>query len=339
MLKPSVLFVITIDTEEEWLWMDDFPQDNFSVKNVNALPEFNTFVRGLGVKPTYFVDYAVAANAKASHILKDIYSQGGVEIGSHLHPWCNPPYFGRTRERESHVINLPLEQVEQKLDALNQIINQNLGVVPISFRSGRWGVSGETLSLLANKGYTVDSSVYPFYENEFFSCYGSPLIPYWPSFDDSLKTGEQRNIMELPVTAGFNNRNFNVSEKIHRLFSSPHFSWSRMVGLLWHSKLLRKLYLSPELFDAQDMKRLIDKALAREHPVIHMYLHSSSLIDGATGLLNIDNALQVICQRIEESLDYLESKASVTYCTISEAASILVQSPELNSQLPWNRKY
>ena len=100
MLKPSVLFVITIDTEEEWLWMDDFPQDNFSVKNVNALPEFNTFVRGLGVKPTYFVDYAVAANAKASHILKDIYSQGGVEIGSHLHPWCNPPYFGRTQERK-----------------------------------------------------------------------------------------------------------------------------------------------------------------------------------------------------------------------------------------------
>ena len=338
MAKPSVLFVFTVDTEEEWLWMDDFPQSDFSVQNVNSLPIFNNAMRQLGVKPTYFVDYAVAANQQASDILRRMMQQGGIEIGAHLHPWCNPPYFGKTTEEESHVINLPYSQVEQKLDALNSIIHEQLGVQPTSFRSGRWGVSGETLSLLNSRGYRVDSSVYPFYENEYFSCQGAPLVPYWPSFDNSLRTGEQRNILEIPVTAGFNRRHFDLSERLHNGLSSPYFSWSRLVGLLWHTKLLRKIYLSPELFDAQDMNRLIDQALSREQPVIHMFLHSSSLIDGATGLLNIDNALEVISQRVTDSLAYLQNKASVTHCTITEAADILKQSPETNSKLTWSSR-
>ena len=336
MPKKSVLFVLSIDTEEEWLWMNDFPEQDCSVENVNALPTFNTAMRQLGVKPTYFVDYAVADNTKAASVLKAMLTQGGIEIGSHLHPWCNPPFFGKTDEQKSHVINLPLEQVAQKLDALNHIINTNLGVRPTSFRSGRWGVSGETLELLASRGYRVDSSVYPFYDNEFFSCQGAPLVPYWPSFANSLVTGEQRNLMELPVTAGFNRSHFDFAENVHQFLASPALAWTRVVGLMWHTRLLRKLYLSPELTDTANMNRLIDRVLDREHPVIHMYLHSSSLIDGATGLTDMNNALSVICERIKGTLNYLESQANVQYCTISQAFEQLKQQPTETGELTWS---
>ncbi|AUC89109.1 WalW protein [Alteromonas sp. MB-3u-76] len=321
--KPNVLFVLTIDTEEEWQWDDEFPQHDCSVDNVEKLPAFQAFCQSLGIRPTYFVDYAVANNDDGSRILREFVNTKQAEVGAHLHPWCNPPYFGKTTEAESHVINLPEEQVVQKLDELNRVINEKIGVTPRSFRSGRWGMKGKTLELLTSRGITVDSSVYPFYENPFFHCKGAPSTPYYPSFDNALAPGEQQNIMELPVTAGFNVKNFSKADKIHSTLSKPPFSTLRAVGLLWHTKILKKIYLSPELSDTKSMIELSDTCLDKQHDVIHMYLHSSSLIDGVTGLLNVDNAYELICSRIAQFLAHLEAKANVSYCTISEAAARL----------------
>ena len=122
MPKQDVLFILSVDTEEEWQWDDEFPQNNCSVKNVEKLPEFQQFCESLGIRPTYFVDYAVANDQHGSAVLKGFAEKRVAEIGAHLHPWCNPPYFGKTTEAESHVINLPFEQVEQKLDALNAVL-------------------------------------------------------------------------------------------------------------------------------------------------------------------------------------------------------------------------
>ena len=325
MAKPEVLFVLTVDTEEEWLWESDFPSTDCSVRNVKQLPAFQQVCNNEGIRPTYFVDYAVAQNLEAQDILKQVLSSHSAEIGAHLHPWCNPPFFGKTGEAESHVINLPISQVAQKLDALNHILNTQLGVTPRSFRSGRWGINGPVLQLLAERGYKVDSSVYPFYKNDYFSCEGSPLIPYWPDWQDVLSTGEQRQIMQIPVSAGFNRKNFTAAAKWHNRLSQPPFSWLRAVGVMWHTHLLRKLYLSPELTSTMDMNSLIDQCLANEHPVIHMYLHSSSLVDGVTGLLNAEGAFELITAGMVTSLRYLKSRANVTCCTISEAAIRLAE--------------
>ena len=319
MHKQDVLFVLTIDTEEEWQWDEEFPQHNCSVENVEKLPAFQTFCESLGIRPTYFVDYAVASNNLGSQTLRTFAKSNSAEIGAHLHPWCNPPYFGKTTEAESHVINLPLEQVEQKLDALNALLHDEIGVRPQSFRSGRWGVSAKMLRLLSSRGYVVDSSVYPFYRNDYFSCLGAPESPYWPSFDNALAPGEQRQLLEVPVTAGFNIQNFSLGERIHNRLSKPPFNWVKSVGLLWHSKLLRKIYLSPELTEIEDMLALVDQSIQKKQPVVHMYLHSSSLIDGATGLLDGPNAFETICQRIEVVTQHLAKNANVKFCTISEA--------------------
>ena len=323
MQKKDVLFVLSIDTEEEWLWDEEFPQDDCSVKNITKLPEFNEFCTSLGIRPTYFVDYAVAQDELGRKILAQFAEENSAEIGAHLHPWCNPPFFGKTREAESHVINLPKEQVEQKLDSLTNIIYENIGVRPKSFRSGRWGIDGQTLELLSSRGYSVDSSVYPFYQNDFFSCLGAPTVPYWPSFDDALAHGNQRTISEIPITAGFSVSRFNTAEKIHGVLSKPPFSWFKLVGPLWHTKLLRKIYLSPELTNSANMNTLIDTCLKNDHQVIHMYLHSSSLIDGATGLLDVDEACERIKSRIAAVVSHLGKTRNVKFCTISEAGIAL----------------
>jgi hypothetical protein len=323
--KPDMIFVLSIDTEEEWDWSGEFPDNDFSVENVQKLPQFQSFCEGQNIRPTYFVDYAVADNSKSANALKTFSDNNHCEIGAHLHPWCNPPYFGKTGEKESHVINLPIEQVEQKLNALIKILHQKFNIMPKSFRTGRWGIDSKVLQLLVRKGFQIDSSMYPFYKNEFFDCEKSSLVPYWPDYGTPLNQGAQRNIMEFPVTVGFNRTGYTNMLKVHNALSSPRLDPFHLIGLLWHSKLLRKLYLSPEVTSGQDMKPLIDFAINNHHPVIHMYMHSSSLIDGATGFMPGKNTYETICDNIQQVIDYAREKANIKFCTISEAACILKQ--------------
>ena len=64
--KPDVIFVLSVDTEEEWDWSDEFPQKDFSVSNVKQIPKLQAFCEELGIRPTYFTDYAVVENPDAA---------------------------------------------------------------------------------------------------------------------------------------------------------------------------------------------------------------------------------------------------------------------------------
>jgi hypothetical protein len=319
----DIIFLLSIDTEEEWDWSGEFPQRDFSVSNIARLDELHTFCEGLGIRPTYFTDYAVADDPAAKEVLQSIISRNTCEIGAHLHPWANPPYYGKTGEQESHVVNLPVDQVEKKLDALLELLNKAFGVMPNSFRTGRWGINGDVLHLLEKKGLHIDSSMHPLYSNQYFDCDKTPLEPYWPDFDDPMSKGSQRNLIEIPVTVGFNRPNHRLMRSVYNTITHPYLHHLHLVGILWHTHLLRKLYLSPEVTSSDDMHRLVDFVLTNELPVIHMYFHSSSLVDGVTGFMEQENAFDVICNNISSVVDYAQSQANTHFCTISEAAALL----------------
>ena len=96
------------------------------------------------------------------------------------------------------MVNLPISQGEEKLDALVEILHQKFNIIPNSFRTGRWGVDSKTLQLLVKKGIQVDSSMYPFYKNKYFDNEQVMLKPYWPDYKNPLLSGPQRNIVEIP---------------------------------------------------------------------------------------------------------------------------------------------
>lgn len=319
----EVLFILSVDTEEEWDWSGPFPNENFSVTNINEVPAFQAFCQQLAIKPTYFVDYAVANNAHAAHILKSLNPEQ-CEFGAHLHPWANPPFYDETSEAASHVVNLPIEHVKQKLQLLTQKISENIAAHPKAFRTGRWGINGEILKLLQAEGYKTDSSVYPLYHNDFFSCENASTLPYWPDLQDTNNVGTQNKIYEIPVTVGFNRTNYPLWQKLHKLFLKPPFTWLRTNGILWQTHILRKLYLSPELCSANDMKTLVKVGLKKNQNIFHMYLHSSSLIENITGLSNELNARENICKRIQQVIEYLQEHKKVRFCTISQARKILL---------------
>ncbi len=323
--SDPVLFVLSVDTEEEWDWSGPFPQQNFSVSNVAKLTNFQKMCDRIGIRPSYFVDYAVADNAASVDILKPFLANNKCEIGAHLHPWCNPPFFGHIGEKESNVVNLPIEQVEQKLETLVSLLTKQFGTAPRSFRTGRWGIDGKVMKLLVKHGFKLDSSVYPYYRNKFYSCYETPSLPYWPSMDNPLVTNNQRDIFEFPVTAGFNHTNFELCERLYQLISHPAINWSRLVGIAWQTRLLRKSCLSPELFEVDEMLNLCRVAIKKNYPVLHMFMHSSSLIDNNNSLVGKHNAYERISGAIKQLVTQLQKEFDIQFCTISEAASILQQ--------------
>ncbi|WP_440903463.1 polysaccharide deacetylase family protein [Catenovulum sp. SX2] len=318
--KQKVKFVISVDTEEEWDWSGPFPQKDFSVDNVQQIPAFQKFCQKLGIKPSYFVDYAVANDPASVAILNSAVAGGKGEIAAHLHPWCNPPYYGQTTEFESHVINLPIEQVEAKLEQLTDKLKTVFNTEPRAFRTGRWGISGDVLKLLVKFGYDIDSSVYPYYSHKFFTCQGAPIHPYWPDYANVVKAGEQRSLLQIPVSVGFNNTNFALSSKFHRLLEESWLNHLRPVGLAWHTGLLRKHYLCPELASASDMICLAKNMLKRGETVFHMYLHSSSLLTSATGFMKDGEGAHTILERIQPVFEYLQQNADVECMTISQVA-------------------
>lgn len=320
--QQKVFFILSVDTEEEWEWAGSFPQEDYGLDNIKLLQPFQTLCDQLGIKPTYFVDYAVLNCDTSGAIVESLIEQGNAEIGAHLHPWSNPPYYGVTGEKESHMINLPEEQVRAKLEELVAIIREKLSVEPKSFRTGRWGIDSMVLKLLKEYGFTIDSSVIPYYENEFFSCYGCPNQPYYPDWINPLVESSQREMLEVPVTSGFNRANYGLSSSIHKLIAKPVFEPFKFVGAAWQLKLLRKMFLSPELTELDDMKSLCKSEMANGHQVIHMFIHSSSLIDNPNSQVGNEKAYDTLTRSITDLVSWLKGECDLEFCTISEYAQI-----------------
>jgi hypothetical protein len=321
----EVLFAVTIDTEEEWDWSGPFPSAPFSTHNAQRLGKFQSFCERIGLKPTWLIDHAIAEDPNSANQLRSAALDGRCEIGAHLHPWATPPHEEVVNETHSHIVNLPLPLVEQKLANLTDKLESVFGRRPTSFRAGRWGLNGRLLRLLRDHGYTVDTSVHPFYANDAFSYENAPCQPYWPDFENLLAPGSQREILELPATSGFNVANFDRAAKVHRLLASPPFSVLRAVGLLWHSGLLRKISLSPELFGASDMLALARACVKQGQVFLNLYFHSSSLLPGGTAYVPNEAAERSFYGAIESLCQALRETCKVRPVTLAEARDCLIQ--------------
>ena len=282
-LPDRPVFLLTVDTEEEWDWRGKFPRPPFSTCNIDEIPEFQAFCGELDVRPTYFVDHAVADDPRHVASLGEFLQRGECDIGAHLHPWCTPPLEEEIGERNSHAVNLPLALFERKIATLTERLEAAFGCHPYSYRAGRWGVNGAHLAVLAKAGYRVDSSVRPFYADRDFSYSAARTSPYWPSFEDVLERDEaQEAILEVPVSSGYDRSPFERLDALHARLSTSPLNRLRLVGLLWRLGVMRKITVTPEGHDSADICRCIDAGIARGDQVINLFFHSSDLLPGCT---------------------------------------------------------
>jgi hypothetical protein len=266
-------FVITVDVEEEFDWSKPIQREHFGLATVPALRKFQQFCEGFGVVPIYMVDFPVATSQIAAEILGDAARAGRAEIGVQLHPWVNPPFDEEVTEYNSYAGNLPVETERAKLLHLRDTIEKNLGVAPVIYRAGRYGLGQHTAGLLREAGIAIDTSVRsrfdysqtggPNYRNH-------PLRPYW--------VGNDRSLLELPLTTVYWGPLRQLGHTIYpQLWRAPSLR-----GLLARAGLLERISLTPEGITAEEALRGTDIALDEGLEVLVYSFHSPSLAPGHT---------------------------------------------------------
>jgi len=319
----GVLLVVSIDTEEDnW----DRSRHDVRLENIAELPRMATFFDRFGVRPTYFTTYQVAIDPQAAAVMRAVGSDGRAEIGAHLHPWNTPPLAEAFEPRNSMLKNLPAELQLAKIQSLTTVLKETFRFTPTVFRTGRYGIGRDTVAALLRCGYRVDSSVSPFITLEGMddgpSFVGAPMVPYrLAAGRDVREPAPDGELVEIPLSYGFNRGPFSLWDPARRLLESPPLSWFRLAGLAARAGLIKRLTLCPEVASVADMLTLSRRLL--EHGVRHLHLtwHSPSFLPGLSPFAATARDVARLYASIEAYLEGLSRLTAFTFATVSEAAA------------------
>ncbi len=309
--------IITIDTEPDNQWSAE-GRRKCSLDNIQALPQLQRLFDGHGVRPTYLVCYAVVENNKSASVLREFLESGRCEIGAHMHPWNTPPVEAYELESAAYPHRLRPELQREKIAALTDCILKVFGVKPTSYRAGRGGLNGESLRILQELGYVVDTSIMPTQSPRFHGCSlwaSMPLEPYFPGYENVCAPGTSP-ILEVPMTASV----------IGGWWHTLTFSRRRNLGLTPFDRLFRKagwartVRLRPSWSSASEMIRLCEIMLEKRAPVLNMMFHSSELIPGTSPYVGTSKEASQLLEDIEAVLRFLIERRRAQSATLTEFA-------------------
>jgi hypothetical protein len=274
--SPAQLFII-VDTEEEFDWSAPFSRESVGVTAIQEVPRLQQAVAPYRLKPTYVVDYPVAATPSSAETLGAFAHAGDCRIGAHLHPWVTPPFDEPLVPEMSFGCNLGASIEQAKLQELTGTIATRLNVRPRVFKAGRYGLGTSTVKILESLEYDVDTSVIP--HMDFRAESGPSFLGFSPK---PALFGTVRRLLELPCTTGFTGAARRLGESLHGLASSAALQPLRAVGILSRSGLLNRVMLSPEGNGLDEMKALTRALHADGVRTFALTFHSPSLKPGCT---------------------------------------------------------
>ncbi len=295
---------ITVDTEEDnW---GDYHSRALATTNAREIPRLQALAEAFGAVPTYLVDYPMVTMEPGRGVLREM-AAASCDIGAHCHPWNTPPMREELGSRSSKLVNLPAEVVREKLRTLHAGIVDNLGVVPRTFRAGRWGFGPAVAATLVELGYTVDSSVSPFVD--WSGSAGpdyrmAPFRPYRFRPEAPLVPARDGGLLQVPASVGFFQRDQVRMHRIREVLRRPFLQRLRMVGALDRLGLLNFRWLSPETATGPEMVRLARGLVRAGVPSLNLTLHSSTLTPGLTPFVRSRADQEETFRRIETFLDF-----------------------------------
>jgi len=291
--------MVLVDTEEEFDWAKPLARENTSVSAIAAQSRAHRLFAKFGIKPTYVIDYPVASTLEGSAPLLELYADGLCEIGTHLHPWVNPPFEEEVSNFNSYPGNLPPALEREKLYRLTETISERFGFRPTIYKAGRYGVGPATTASLQALGYTIDASVVPGtdfrkFEGPDFSRCGAR--PYW--------FGSGRQLLEIPLSVGFTGFASAVGGGLYRRATSPLGLKLHVPGIFARLRVLERIVLTPEGITHDEHRRLTRKMLSTGHRIFSFTYHSPSLAPGCTPYVQTNADLDAFLDRMERYFDY-----------------------------------
>lgn len=318
--RPVVGLSISIDTEED-NWIPSL--EGITVRNIREIPRLAELFATLGVRATYFVTYQVASTPESASVIRDLASDGSVEIGAHLHPWNTPPSCG-LEPRISMLRDYPIEFQRKKLERLLAEFDTSIGIRPTSFRAGRFGVGRSVIEALVENGIYVDSSVTPLISWEGDggpSFLDAPTRMYRLDGRGDVPTPSDTGpVVEVPVTVGFTRFDPATWPRLARLLAAARGRGVRLFGLASRLGLFRRVILSPETHTVDDMLQISRRLVEAGEPYLHLYFHSSSLVPGLSQFVRTEEDRVRLYDTVKGFVEGLREFADVRPCTVTEAA-------------------
>ena len=263
-------FTVFCDVEEEFDWRAPLDRAERSTRAMAAFPGAHRRFADLGIGLACMVDHPIATDPAAVDILSRALNDGRSTIGTQLHPWVNPPHEEPVTSANSYAGNLPRTLEAAKLDALTAAIARAFGRPPRAYRAGRYGIGPATLSLLAERGYRLDSSVRAGYD---YSADGGP--DFTAVGNAAYRTG---GLVELPLTTVFTGPLRGRGASLHKVLGRvPHGR-----GLFARTGLLNRVALTPEDMPLDEALAALDVAIGAGERLVTFSFHSPSLAPGNT---------------------------------------------------------
>lgn len=313
MAAPALL--VGIDTEGDNQW-DARARANQTFENIYALPRLHEFFERYAVRPTYLVTYPVAKDPPSAAVLQQILGRGNAEIGAHHHAWETPPCADEDVARHPYALSLSLDRFDAQLDALTDTIHQAVGCRPVSYRSGRFGLTAAHVSSLERAGYLIESSVAPlFYEahKQGPDFVDAPLTPYYLGYDDATRPGTS-GLLELPLSAALNRRVPRFVERLYARAPKPY----QTKRVLRRLKIAQVRWLRPSYSSTAEMIALARQLVQRRVPLLNLLFHSSEAIVGGSPYNRTQAELDAFFERLGAFLEYATRDLGAAPMTFSE---------------------
>ncbi len=271
MSLKSKYFVVSLDTERDHGpgWRPTHPARFRSI--LESIPKsFQPLCDRYGVRPTYLLTTEVMADPSCQEVLLALGSRA--ELGTHLHMETSliDEFRVSPAQRNDYFSGLCPEPAERMaLEKITTLFIDVFKTPPRSFRAGRYGATTQTLKILQDLKYWVDSSVTPGirWKNRQGSVdfRDAPRLPFYPDLTNHIAqpSKDETGILEVPVSI---------------VTDSLSWRWPFIDYPVW---------LRPSHSSRNEMRRVLDtlERFAEEHesPVVaNMMFHSMELFPNAS---------------------------------------------------------
>ena len=263
-------FIVFCDVEEEFDWRRPLDRNARSTTAMSAFAAGHRRFADRGVGLACMIDHPIATDPASVAILARALEDGRSGIGTQLHPWVNPPFDEAVTPANSYAGNLPPALEAAKIDALTDAIAAAFGRRPPAFRAGRYGIGPDTLRLLADRGYRLDSSVRARYD---YRADGGPDFAAL-----GTRAFRRDGMVELPFGTVFTGPLRRLGARLHPAAAR----WPHGPGVLARAGLLNRVSLTPEDMPLAEALRAIDVAVGEGERLLAFSFHSPSLAPGKT---------------------------------------------------------